>query len=189
MRKLEELQKKIPTDEVVKQIDECNSELEKWWSKKEHFWFQRSRVQWLLLGDKTTKFFHQKTLQRRQRNRITRLLKDDEEWLENEKDLAKLARDYFKKLFGTSGPKSWENALQAVHSVVDDSTNAALTMDVTDDAIKKAFFQMGALKAPGPDGFNGLFYQRYWEHVGQDVTNVLKVFFFFSFWSFVKGAQ
>lgn len=36
---------------------------------------------------------------------------------------------------------------------------------------------MGALKAPGSDGFPGLFFQKYWEIVGEDVFKVLQSFF------------
>lgn len=37
---------------------------------------------------------------------------------------------------------------------------------------------MGKTKAPGPDGFNGAFYQRqYWELVGVDVVEAIKNFF------------
>lgn len=40
------------------------------------YWKQRSRVNWLQLGDQNTRFFHQTTLQRRQYNKILRLQDD-----------------------------------------------------------------------------------------------------------------
>lgn len=45
------------------------------------------------------------------------------------------------------------------------------------EEVRKAVFQMGPLKAPGSDGFPGLFYQKYWEVVGDDVFNTVKEFF------------
>lgn len=58
-----------------------------------------------------------------------------------------------------------------------DEMNESLVTEVTDEEIKKPTFQMSALKAPGPNGFNGLFFQRYWEIVGQDVCSAVKSFF------------
>lgn len=48
---------------------------------------------------------------------------------------------------------------------------------VEDGEIKEAVFEMGALKAPGPDGFNGLFYQKNWETVKKEINEAVKVFF------------
>ena len=39
--------------------------------------------------------------------------------------------------------------------------------------VKEAIFQMGALKSPGPDGIQALFYQKYWDIVGPNVTDVV----------------
>ena len=48
-----------------------------------------------------------------------------------------------------------------------------LSRDFTADEIKKAVFQMGATKAPGLDGMNALFYQKFWHIVGNDVMNAV----------------
>lgn len=39
--------------------------------------------------------------------------------------------------------------------------NASLCVRFTTDEVKEAVFQIGALKAPGQNGFLGLFYQSY----------------------------
>ena len=44
---------------------------------------------------------------------------------------------------------------------------------VNEVEVKKALFDMGPLKAPGPDGLNPLFYQSQWETVGGSVVKLV----------------
>ena len=48
-----------------------------------------------------------------------------------------------------------------------------LSGDFTTDEIKEAVFQMGSTMAPGSDGMNALFYQKFWHIVGDDVVNAV----------------
>jgi len=42
----------------------------------------------------------------------------------------------------------------------------------TSQEIRKALFDIGPLKAPGPDGFHALFYQHFWSTVGDSLTQL-----------------
>ncbi|XP_056691898.1 uncharacterized protein [Spinacia oleracea] len=52
-----------------------------------------------------------------------------------------------------------------------------LDNDIAEWEIKQAIFQMGGLKAPGPDGIPAVFYQKQWNIVGKEVTEAVLHFF------------
>ncbi|CAM8972877.1 unnamed protein product [Rhodiola kirilowii] len=47
--------------------------------------------------------------------------------------------------------------------------NRVLTEEVSKEEIRKPVFQIGSTKAPGPDGFSVVFFQRCWETVKHDL--------------------
>ncbi|KAG5524194.1 hypothetical protein RHGRI_031004 [Rhododendron griersonianum] len=47
--------------------------IEDLWQKDSMYWHQRSRIKWLQMGDKNSRFFHLSTIHRRQRNQIVKL--------------------------------------------------------------------------------------------------------------------
>lgn len=73
---LAEVQKKLDLDinpevQAVKKM--IKLKLEDLWQKDAMYWHQRSRIKWLQLGDKNSRFFHLSTIHRRQRNQIVNL--------------------------------------------------------------------------------------------------------------------
>jgi hypothetical protein len=55
--------------------------------------------------------------------------------------------------------------------------NHQLCKEFMDQEIADALFQMGPLKALGPDGFPARFFQRHWETLRVDVVQAVKKFF------------
>lgn len=55
------------------------------------FWKQKSRLQWLLDGDRNTKFFHLTTVMGRRRNKIERLKNSVGVFVEEAKGIKALA--------------------------------------------------------------------------------------------------
>ena len=67
-------------------------------------WNQRSRVDWLKLGDINTQDFHHKASQRKRKNEIRGLWDKNGKWCENMGVIANISIDYFSKIFTTSFP-------------------------------------------------------------------------------------
>lgn len=61
-------------------------------------------------------------------------------------------------------------------NVITPEMNAAMTRTITREEVKEAVYQMGPLKAPGSDGFPGLFYQKYWSIVSEMCSRQLRGF-------------
>ncbi|CAN6706248.1 unnamed protein product [Malus baccata var. baccata] len=157
-------------------------ELQKQWgtnfqaiqAQEASFWHQRSRVKWLREGDLNTKFFHQSTLQRRRRNMILKLKADDGQWVEHPSRVRQMVEDHFQNLFKFGGPRHWGALLDCVPPGITEEMNRDLIAPVSDEEIKAAVMNMGRLKAPRPDGFQGIFYQSFWEDLKTDVHSLIR---------------
>ncbi|XP_068340019.1 uncharacterized protein [Pyrus communis] len=156
--------------EISRQIDELRFQ-------EESYWCQRSRVKWLREGDANTKFFHSSTLQRRRRNKIVKLRDENGNWVDRPPQVRQLVDNHFISVFSSAGSRTWGSLLDCIIPSVSDEMNEALIAPVMDDEIKDAAVQMGGLKAPGPDGFQGIFYQSYWEIVRADVSALVRELF------------
>lgn len=140
------------------------------------YWKQRAHVNWLKEGDKNTSYFHAFASDRRRKNTIKRLRKEDGGWVEGQSNLKGLVHNYFSDLFTSSGPADNTNVTRYVLPKVDRQMNQILCAEYSREEVKSAIDDIGDLKAPGPDGMPALFYKRFWHIVGEKViAEVLKV--------------
>jgi hypothetical protein len=61
--------------------------------------------------------------------------------------------------------------------LITEEMNGDLCKEFIDEEISDALFQIGPLKAPGPDGFPAHFFQRNWPTLKVDVTRAVWRFF------------
>lgn len=147
------------------------------WKQEEIYWGQRSRVKWLNWGDKNSKKFHASTIQRHDRNKLQHLKNDQGHWIEGQNNIFQAVLEHFSEVYKTEGTGSTQECFQSVPKLVTTNLNEALLTPVSEEEIKCVVFSMGALKAPGPDGINGLFFHKNWETIKQDVVQAVQQFF------------
>lgn len=142
---------------------------------EEMYWKQRSRADWLAWGDKNTKYFHTKALTRRKKNEILKLKSSNGVFVENEENILAILENHFSNVFRSILPSTefLEEASQYVDSKLRLEDMKIINRPFTAEEIYKALCDMGPTKAPGPDGFHAIFYQKYWSMVGQQVTSVV----------------
>lgn len=139
--------------------------------KEDCLWHQRSRVDWLKSGDLKTSYFHNRATQRNRRNFISKLILEDGSVVDGDRKIGEALVDYFKQIFTSTSPLSFEQILQGIDIKVTPSMNAKLTRDYTAEEVEHTLKQMKPLTALGPNGMSQIFFKSYWNFIGKDVID------------------
>ncbi|XP_057791345.1 uncharacterized protein LOC131008488 [Salvia miltiorrhiza] len=154
------------------QLKKARSDLATMLLREEQHWKQRAKQHWLKDGDYNTKFFHAMASARRKTNSIIKLQRDDGSWTVGEEEVRTTTRSYFESLFDASSSHvNYHQVLSRLQPSIDEAMNESLTRPFQAEEFKNAVFQMHPDKAPGPDGFNPKFYQKFWSIIGDDVVD------------------
>lgn len=79
-KKLEWLEKQPFTPKFSTSLKTTQIELNCWLEKEDEMWRQRSQINWLQVGDRNTRFFHEKASARFKKNLIVGLLDAEGRW-------------------------------------------------------------------------------------------------------------
>ena len=155
---------------IGKEINSIRKEINNLLDSEETFWHQRSRVLWYSQRDRNTKFFHSKASQRRKKNTISGIWDENRTWSDTNESIAAIAIAYFESLFTTSNPYRISEVTDSIPTRVTDEMNQGLIVAFTKEEMVTALKQMHPTKAPSPDGMSAIFFQKYWDVVGDDIT-------------------
>ena len=144
--------------------------------QEQDLWTLKSRINWMVQGDRNTAFFHVSTLVRRKRNQISAIKNGVGEWLYADAKIMEYIRKGFIDIYTSSSISS--DRVQSGHSQwqarLSEEEKESLGSLVTEDEIKAALWSFKAFKAPGLDGLHAGFFQHFWPSVGNSVVEAVK---------------
>ncbi|XP_050217654.1 uncharacterized protein LOC126668506 [Mercurialis annua] len=140
----------------------------------ESLWHQKSRVNWTLLGDRNTKFFHSIASIHSRTNLMSEISVDGNLY-DSPIDIKQQVTLFFKKLYkrNLTVPFSLDSLEVKKISA---AQSMALTDSFSEEEILSTLMNCEDNKAPGPDGFNFFFYKRAWHIMKYDFLQLFSTF-------------
>ena len=110
--------------------------------------------------DKNTKYYHSKTIIQRNKNKITMLRDKEGRQVNKPKALHKMVTEFYKHLFQQELLNKERVQTTCKFPTLSSNQVVDLSWIITTKETKKAMFAIGSNKAPRPDGYPSLFFQR-----------------------------
>ena len=137
---------------------------------------QKSRIQWLQLGDNNSKFFFNSCKNRWNTNKIFSITDANGAIQDTHQGISQVAVTYFQNLFGGK-PQISPIPENITLPNLTQSQILYLSQPFTQKEILSTLKSMPKNKSPGPDGFSTEFFIKAWSVVGGDVERAIVYFF------------
>lgn len=144
--------------------------LDKLLYREEMTWLQQLRITWLKEVDRNMQYFHRKAVWRARKNLIRRLRQSDGTWCMAPTEMELMAKSYFQEHFTKDPTLSPAAVLGCIEPKVTQHMNERLDASFTEKEVADVLFQIGPIKAPGPDGFPAWFFQKNWSLLKEEIT-------------------
>ncbi|KAJ0550121.1 putative RNA-directed DNA polymerase [Helianthus annuus] len=171
----EEAEKRTLTENELEMWKECKKLVKDWKLKKVKDLKQKSRVKWLCHGDENSSFFHACVNNNIAKGKISGLWINDV-WVSD----PTVIKDHFKAAF----EEKFQEPLLARPRMLPDGflklsieQAGELVTPFSKEEIKKAVWECGSDKAPGPDGITFALIKKYWVDFEPIVEDVMQQFF------------
>ncbi|XP_071906092.1 uncharacterized protein [Coffea arabica] len=165
------------SDNELLRLHQAQARLNRALAMEEVLWKQRSRVKWLQLGDRNTKFFHSVVKQRRMQAVIHGIQDSNHKWVTEDARIGSEAVKYFSSLFSMEEDPASSATVGVIPKMVSLEDNEFLQNMPSFDEIQQVVFTMDVDSAAGSDGFTGKFFTSTWDIIGRDVYNAVRSFF------------
>ncbi|GJV32920.1 RNA-directed DNA polymerase, eukaryota, reverse transcriptase zinc-binding domain protein [Tanacetum coccineum] len=156
----------------AKILKECNIARK----DEEKLLLQKAKIDWLSDGDKNSKFFHSVLKGRAHKSRIETV--NDENGIRYEgAQVAEKFVNHFQNFLGTASFMQNFNMGSLNSKAVCDEDAVKMIMNVSEEEIKNALFDICDNKAPGPDGYSAKFFKSAWSVIKNEAYDAIMEFF------------
>ncbi|XP_075475200.1 uncharacterized protein LOC142505939 [Primulina tabacum] len=131
-----------PNRGLIKLEKRLRDDLDTVLQQEELLWCQKSREEWIILGDRNTKFYHASTLARRSRIRIGSLQDVTGQLIVEEEETKKLAQNYFTSLFQATDSGNPPPLQRGLFPKVEDLKLEKIHAPFSANEIKQALFDL-----------------------------------------------
>ena len=139
---------------------------------------QKSKIQWIKKGDRTTRFFHLTTLKHKSTNIIRSLKVANDMVVSEEDDINTEAINYFCQRGAIDdGVDDPFDLLGSIPMHVSLEENASMAQMIDIEEVRCTSFSFQGFKSLGPNGFPPTFFQVYWDIVRDDIFKAVCHFF------------
>ncbi|XP_021996310.1 uncharacterized protein LOC110893512 [Helianthus annuus] len=159
-----------PLDGQLRLLEaQCLKEFQEAAYDEECFLKQKSKVEWLCAGDSNTKFFHNTVKSKNARVKIYSVVDSMGTRHEGEA-VADAMVLHYSNFLGFESQVESANLDNLFSNVLCNDVAEHMVRPITREEVKSAMFSIGDDKAPGPDGYTSVFFQKAWDIVGNERT-------------------
>ena len=168
-----------PSSFLLKLEENLLRDLDLVFNQEEELWALKSKVNWMVQGDRNTAFYHVLTLVRRKRNQIMAIKNEVGEWIHEKSDIKEFIRSGFNGIYSTSHETTSREKLIILQcqARLSGRDRESIGGEVTEEEIKAALWSLKRFKAPGLDGLHAGFFQKIWLVVGDFMIEEVKQIF------------
>lgn len=137
--------------EMFEKERKMKSELEKWVLIEESILKQKSRIQWMKLGDANTTYFHVSMKSRVSINMMRSLQNSQGDMVHTEKEITEEVLQFYRSLLGSNASQlpAINHGVMRKGPVLDRSYQLGLIQPVTREEVWRALQNIDDQKAPG----------------------------------------
>ncbi|XP_021626130.1 uncharacterized protein LOC110624960 [Manihot esculenta] len=177
LRRIEGVQRALALNEyspnLVKLDFLLHQKMEEVLKQEELYWFQRSKEEWIVSGERNTKFHHLAVKVKKKRKLISALQDSNGQWVTAEASLENLVVQFYKGLFTNDSTYVLSNLEGIACRRIPEELRADLEKSYEKEEVARALFQMAPFKTAGEDGFTAGFFQRSWSVLGNVVCDLV----------------